>query len=212
MSDKTRTRVLEKKAAAVTAADREAQRRAAILEAARGLFQRYGYRKTTMEEIARDAGITKPTVYAYFTGKKDILVSLVEWEGSRVLETGLASTDEGAGAVEQLAEMFVAVDGFLKKDTFLRGIASRDPDVLTPEVIRVAFDFERKIIGAVAKILNKGMDDGSIRKSDPTLMAYAMVRLHEAFTFSAFFELEGYDDGQINTFFLDTMVCALRPE
>lgn len=192
--------------------DREAKRRAAILEAARNLFQRYGYRKTTMEEIARDAGITKPTVYAYFDGKKDVLVSLVEWEGSRVLEAGLASTDDGAGAVEQLAAMFVAVDEFLKKDTFLRGIVSRDPDVLTPEVIRVAFDFERKIIGAVEKILEKGMDDGAIRKSDPRLMAYAMVRLHEAFTFSAFFELEGYDDEQINAFFIDTMMYTLRPD
>lgn len=192
--------------------DREARRRAAILEAARNLFQRYGYRKTTMEEIARDAGITKPTVYAYFDGKKDVLVSLVEWEGSRVLGAGLASTDDGAGAVEQLAAMFVAVDEFLKKDTFLRGIVSRDPDVLTPEVIRVAFDFERKIIGAVEKILEKGMDDGAIRKSDPRLMAYAMVRLHEAFTFSAFFELEGYDDEQINAFFIDNMIYTLRPD
>ena len=190
---------------------REARRRATILEAARRLFERYGYRKTTMDEIARSAGITKPTVYSYFSGKEDILVSLVEWEGARVLETGLAGVEESAGAVEQLAAMFTATDSFLKKDSFLRGIVSRDPDILTPEVIRVAFDFERKITDAIARILQKGMDDGVIRKTDPQLMAYAIVRLHEAFTFSASGGLDGMDMDRTNSFFVELMECALRP-
>lgn len=193
------------------AAEREAKRRSAILEAARGLFQRYGYKKTTMDEIARAAGITKPTVYAYFGGKKDILVALVEWEASRVHETGVGSKNAEASAQEQLASMFLAVDDFLREDTFLQGIVSRDPDVLTPEVIRVAFDFERKIIETVTQILEKGMEEGSIRRTDPKLLAYAIVRLHEAFTFSAFFELEGYDKEQINNFFVETILAAAKP-
>jgi len=74
--------VAETAEAPSAAAAREAQRRAEILEAAHGLYQRYGYKKTTMDEIAKAAGITKPTVYSYFKGKKDILIALVEWEGS----------------------------------------------------------------------------------------------------------------------------------
>jgi AcrR family transcriptional regulator len=209
--ERSATGAMENSEEGRAAGPREARRKAAILEAARKLFQRYGYRKTTMDEVARDAGITKPTVYSYFKGKKDILISLVEWEGSRVLETGLSSTEEGAGAIEQLVAMFVATDNFLRQDSFLRGIVSRDPDILTPEVIRVAFDFEGKIIDAVARILQRGMDEGVIRITDPRLMAYAIVRLHEAFTFSAFFELEGYDGERINAFFVETMEHILRP-
>jgi len=192
-------------------ADREAQRRADILEAARGLYQSYGYKKTTMEDIARAAGITKPTIYSYFKGKKDILVALVEWEGSRILERGMSGAREGAPAEEQLAAMFLATDKFLKEDTFLQGIVSRDPDILTPEVVSTAFDFERKIMEAVAGILEKGMEQGSVRKSDPRLMAYAIVRLHEAFTFTAFFDLDGYTPDQISAFFVEMMVNVLKP-
>jgi AcrR family transcriptional regulator len=193
------------------AAAREAQRRADILEAARGLYQRYGYKKTTMDDIAKAAGITKPTIYSYFKGKKDILIALVEWEGSRILDRGLSSTREGASAEEQLAAMFVATDQFLKEDTFLQGIVNRDPDILTPEVVSTAFDFERKIMDAVAGILEKGMAAGTVRKSDPRLMAYAIVRLHEAFTFTVFFDLKHSQD-EINQFFVEMMVNILRPD
>lgn len=207
----TRVRLNEKENNEHTPDEREAMRRAAILEAARKLFQRYGYKKTTMDEIARDAGITKPTVYTYFSGKKDILVSLVEWEGQKVLSKGLEVLDEKASVIEQLDSMFVSVDDFLKEDSFLQGIATRDPDVLTPEVVRVAFDFERKIIDSVEKILEKGMKEGAFRGTDARLMAYAIVRLHEAFTFTAFFELEGYDKEKINDFFIETMVAMMQP-
>ena len=202
--------VAETAEAPSAAAAREAQRRAEILEAARGLYQRYGYKKTTMDEIAKAAGITKPTVYSYFNGKKDILIALVEWEGSRILERGLTSTHDGASAEEQLAAMFLATDQFLKEDTFLQGIVSRYPYILTPEVVSTAFDFERKIMDAVAGILEKGMAAGTVRKSDPRLLSYAIVRLHEAFTFTVFFDLEHSQD-EINQFFVEMMINILKP-
>jgi AcrR family transcriptional regulator len=190
--------------------DRESQRRADILEAARGLYQRYGYRKTTMDDIAKAAGITKPTIYSYFKGKKDILAALVEWEGSRILERGLSGTRDGAAPVEQLAAMFVATDRFLKEDPFLQGIVSRDPDILTPEVVSTAFDFERKIMDAVEHILARGMEDGTVRRTDPRLLAYAIVRLHESFTFTAFFDLD-YPPDEISNFFIEMMINIIQP-
>jgi AcrR family transcriptional regulator len=49
--------------------------RQAILEAARSRFLHYGYKKTTIDEIAADAGVGKGTVYLYFGGKEDILLT-----------------------------------------------------------------------------------------------------------------------------------------
>ena len=37
-----------------------------IIEAARKLFNKYGFKKVSMDEIAREAGVTKRTVYMYF--------------------------------------------------------------------------------------------------------------------------------------------------
>jgi AcrR family transcriptional regulator len=61
-------------------------RREAILAAARGLILKHGLRGTSMEAIARDAAIAKPTLYAYFPDKAAIFAALVEqviveWRG-----------------------------------------------------------------------------------------------------------------------------------
>lgn len=53
-------------------------RREAILSAAQELFLKHGLRGTSMEAIARAAGVAKPTLYAYFPDKPAVFVSLAE--------------------------------------------------------------------------------------------------------------------------------------
>ncbi|WP_258091770.1 TetR/AcrR family transcriptional regulator [Salipiger pentaromativorans] len=49
----------------------------AILEAAFEQFAAYGYRRTSMEDIARAAGMSRPALYMHFAGKEAILRALV---------------------------------------------------------------------------------------------------------------------------------------
>jgi AcrR family transcriptional regulator len=53
-----------------------ARKREGILHAAARAFARGGYHTTTMQDIAREAGYTPPSLYAYFTGKEEIFVEL----------------------------------------------------------------------------------------------------------------------------------------
>jgi AcrR family transcriptional regulator len=52
--------------------------RATIARAARRLFKRDGYHQTTLGAIAREAGVSEPTVYLHFSSKQGILQALVE--------------------------------------------------------------------------------------------------------------------------------------
>ncbi len=54
------------------------QRRRELLDAARLLFMKNGYRETSMDHIAREAGLTKGALYFHFTSKEDILSQLVQ--------------------------------------------------------------------------------------------------------------------------------------
>ncbi|MFQ5866637.1 MAG: TetR/AcrR family transcriptional regulator [bacterium] len=51
-----------------------------ILTAARKLFGRYGLRKTTVDEIAREARVGKGTIYNYYTSKEEVFQAVVEEE------------------------------------------------------------------------------------------------------------------------------------
>ena len=57
-----------------------------LLEAAVSCFAAKGVKSTTIEDIANVANVTRRTVYRYFTGKSDIISSLVDIERNRMFE------------------------------------------------------------------------------------------------------------------------------
>jgi AcrR family transcriptional regulator len=68
--------------------ERRAAKHEAILGAAQSLFSRYGFRRTSIDEIASEAGIAKGTVYLYFPNKQAVFRAVAE----RVAEHVLAGT------------------------------------------------------------------------------------------------------------------------
>ncbi|MEZ4381870.1 MAG: helix-turn-helix domain-containing protein [Nannocystaceae bacterium] len=60
--------------------DPKGLRRRRILEAATQLFATRGYRRTSISEIAKEAGIAKGTVYLYFATKVELLLATTGWE------------------------------------------------------------------------------------------------------------------------------------
>ena len=53
-------------------------KRQLIMETVVGLFARYGFTKTSLEDIASAARIAKGTVYYYFPGKEELFTSVIE--------------------------------------------------------------------------------------------------------------------------------------
>lgn len=51
-----------------------------ILNAAKNLFTNYGFKKVSMDEIASEAGVTKKTVYTYFSSKEELLKYCIKEE------------------------------------------------------------------------------------------------------------------------------------
>lgn len=58
--------------------ERDAQRRAEILQAARECFLQFGYAKTSLDDIARRANISRPLIYRKFKNKDDIFTAVIE--------------------------------------------------------------------------------------------------------------------------------------
>ena len=76
-------------------APRAEAKREAILAASITLFGRYGYRRTSMEEIAREAGIAKGTVYLYFATKEALFRALSQQTLDRALADAGRVTEQG---------------------------------------------------------------------------------------------------------------------
>lgn len=82
--------------------DPKARKRRRIIRAAAGLFTRQGYRKTSMEEVARQAGVAKGTVYLYFKNKVDLLIAAIADEKRQYLHLFAAFMQPEVPARERL--------------------------------------------------------------------------------------------------------------
>jgi len=70
------------------------QRREQILDAAAQLFASKGFEKTSVDEIARTAGLSKGAIYWYFPSKESVLIALAENYQSRSQSTVVESASE----------------------------------------------------------------------------------------------------------------------
>lgn len=79
-----------------------------ILDGVEVLLARYGYRKMTMEDVARQVGIGKGTIYLHFPGKEELVLSHVDRVARKVLVELRGIAVSGGPAAERLREMLRA--------------------------------------------------------------------------------------------------------
>jgi AcrR family transcriptional regulator len=70
-----------------------------IVLTALDLFTRYGYKRTSVELLAAEAGVAKPTIYSYFDDKEAIFRAVVEAAGEAILAAAATARD-GEGRLE----------------------------------------------------------------------------------------------------------------
>lgn len=110
------------------AADNDDRRRR-ILDAAARLLMRYGYDKTTMHDIAQEAGISKGGVYLAFDSKEDLFHALIMDESLRTVEQMLAriEQDPEGGTFHSLFAWGMIV---LAENPLLKAVITRDKTML----------------------------------------------------------------------------------
>jgi len=69
----------------------QVERRDQLLEVARSIFAERGFQSTTMDDIAKEAGFTKPILYQYFDSKTDLYREIVAQTARKLLESLFAA-------------------------------------------------------------------------------------------------------------------------
>jgi AcrR family transcriptional regulator len=132
--------------------------KSAILQAAERVFQKWGINKTTMEDIASEAGKGKSTLYYYFKSKEEIFDAVVIVKIGKVLKKARKSTEEIPSAKEKLIQYFISSIHEMKSKiaayTIIREEIKRNQNFL--EKIRGFFDAEEERF--VKEILKLGIE------------------------------------------------------
>jgi len=152
----------------------KAEVRAQIVDVARKIFTRYGFRKTTMEEIAAASRKGKSSIYYYFPGKEEIFKAVVEKEAGE-LQARLDKTIQlDASPLEKLkAYIFFRLHHVRTVENFYSAL-NEDSLSHLDFILEIRRDFDLEELKLVQGILEEGMQDGSFQLSSSEIGAIAI--------------------------------------
>src|SRR5437867_8433475 len=110
----------------------EEQTRRRILDAGFGCAERFGIGRTTMSEVAREAGISRQTLYRYFASKHDLTATLVLREEERLIADVRAAAKPHADLRPALEAAFLTCLKFFRNHPLLTRVMAVEPQELLP--------------------------------------------------------------------------------
>ncbi|MFA9445718.1 TetR/AcrR family transcriptional regulator [Egicoccus sp. AB-alg6-2] len=158
-------------------AGRRRDRREDLLAAAARRFVATGIRRTTMEDVAREARAGKATLYRHFANKDALLDALLEREADRLdrrLRSAVAERDDAAGRIE--AAFVAGVTFFVTHPVMTRG-RDEEPGILLPRITANGGPLVRRGLELFTGLLADGVADGELRPVDPPAAAEVIMRL-----------------------------------
>ncbi len=149
--------------------------RSKIIQVAGKIFTRFGYKKTTMEEIAMATRKGKSSIYYYFSSKEDIFRAVVEREAEELkLELADAVAEVG-DPIEQLKTYLLFRMHKLKTLTNFYAALKSDYLAHLEFIENIRKQHDRDEIALVKTILQSGMEQNEFVIDDPELAAVAIV-------------------------------------
>lgn len=183
-----------------------------ILNKAKERFDRFGYKKTTMDELSRDCRISKKTIYEHFADKEDLFLKLLYQESNQVrqrLFDGIAYIEDPK---EKLTELIRTSMAFFNEDNFLTRLKKAEEEMFSV-FSKTQYDcmIRCDVVSLVAQIIREGKEKGQFRDVDEQVVAYGGFQLFQAFSYMRTPELDAVqvEPGYYTEVLIDFIINAL---
>lgn len=147
-----------------------------ILDAADRLLARFGYKRMTVDSLAKEAEIGKGTVYLSFESKADVAIACIDRMAARLLER-LHAIGAGAGSPEQrLHDMLI--ERVMHRFDYAKPHSSSIDDLLASirtQLLRHRREHFMAERGALTTVIEEGCRQGDFEVAEPAAAAGAMV-------------------------------------
>ena len=170
---------------------RRFRRRDEILRAATDLFSEKGYHEVTMEEIAEEMGVSKGTIYNYFSSKENLYLEILKESFEAIEELLHEEIENSDPATLKLRKLLATIFTFYRRNLKVLRILSRDETHLLKEHFELTEKWRSRRVRLYERIIEKGIDEGSFVRQNPRLRALMLygavgaVMVHHDFSMDA---------------------------
>lgn len=160
--------------------ERKEKKRELILRGAERIFAKHGYKKTSVDEIASEAKVSKGAVYLYFKSKEEIFRTLLKRNVERLWEIIRKAADEKSDPREKIRAAVMAKVEYLHRFATLKGLT----ESMFKEVESVIDNEMKRLEKNEVELLTHVLVEGQNKKifvkfPDVELVAFALVRTME---------------------------------
>ena len=135
-----------------------------LIEAAEAQFRRFGYRRTTIDDITTDAGTGKGSLYLHFESKQAIYMAVVEASVERFVEEASQLLEGPGTAPERLRALVELTIHHYSEDELLHASLFGGGRLVDGDVSRLAADLQRtRIRRPLRELLRIGQSEGTVR-------------------------------------------------
>lgn len=152
-----------------------------ILDAARSCVLDFGMQRTTLAEIARRAGVSRPTVYRRWPDTRAVVADLL----TREIREVLPDIQTTGSARDLLLSAVVDVVAEIRDHPLFVKIRSTDQELLTTYIVDRIGASQKSILELMTVVVTAGQQDGSIRHGNADEIASMVLLMAQSVVFSA---------------------------
>ncbi len=158
-------------------------RRQQIIDAANNSFSLYGYKATTIDQVAKLANVGKGTIYTFFKNKEQLFDEIINGLIKEMGEVANEAVDPSDSFYENVHRALYRLLEFRKKHQLTIKLSQEARDIGTPAVLEVMDKMESAILRFIKERVIQAIQKGEIKECDPEITSFIMMKLYIALIF-----------------------------
>jgi AcrR family transcriptional regulator len=154
-----------------------------FLDAARDNILAVGWRRTTLTDIARRAGVSRMTIYRRWPDMQTLLADLLVREWGGLIDDELLDVD-GAQTRNAIVQGVTRTVTALRANPVFVRIVEVDPELLLPYLLERRGRNQDLVLDLLSHAIAAGQVDGTVRRGDPALLGRALLLALHGFVIS----------------------------
>lgn len=154
-----------------------------VIDTARELFVKYGYRKVSMDEIASSSGVTKKTIYTYFKDKEDLFSYFVKEELDKMKNVIDDNIKNNSSFIEVVANNVYQMLLFKKNSLLISTINDEIKLSNDSKGLNFLKMYDDEIKSYIENKIKLGIANKHIKECDVHLVAFVIYKVYVAIMF-----------------------------
>ncbi|WP_054026143.1 TetR/AcrR family transcriptional regulator [Bacillus sp. FJAT-28004] len=157
-------------------------RRQQIIDAATKSFALFGYKATTMDQVAKIANVGKGTIYTFFANKEVLFQEIMNRMIQDMKHVAEQVVDREKKFFDNLNAVLEQMFDFREQHELAMKLAHEVREIGTPMAREGIEQLERAVVSYIQQEVQRAVDKGELKPCNPQMTAFIMLKMYMALT------------------------------